>query len=129
MEAAEKLWLVGFSQPDTCDPIFQVWRGAGGITKEIAWDRFALSIKENEKKLSSYLLKFISKKDKPFASNYRLVHLKPRTIKRYQAFRRDHIRNREVILHGVTRLARTDPEDALVTLRRYESMHNFDPDA
>ena len=129
MAEAERLWLVGFSQPDSCDPIFQVWRGADGITPEIAWDRFALSLKENEKKLSRYLLRFISREDKPFASNYRLVHLKPKTIKRFQSFRRNHIRNREIILHGVRRLARSNPEDALETLQRYESMHNFDPEA
>lgn len=129
MQQAERLWLVGYSQPDTCDSIFQVWRGADGLTPQLAWERFALSLKENEKKLSSYLLRFIAKPDKSFTSNYRLVHLKPKTVKRFQSFRRDHVRNREIILHGVARLARTDPADAFATLKRYESMHNFDPDA
>jgi soluble lytic murein transglycosylase len=129
MQEAEKLWLVGFSQPDECDPIFQVWRGNGGITPEIAWERFSLSLKNGEKKLSNYLLRFIHKDDKSFASNYRLVHLKPRTLQRYSAFRRDHVRNREIILHGVKRLARSDPEAAVETLNRYATMHNFDPEA
>ena len=129
MEEARLLWTVGFSQPDECDPIFNVWRGNKGMTDEIAWQRFAMSLQENEKKLSKYLLRFISRQDKPFASNYRLVHLKPSTIKRYNAFKRPHLRNREIVLHGVKRLARTDPEDALATLRRYQSIHNFDPEA
>ena len=128
MVQAEQLWRVGHSQPDTCDPVFQVWRNAGGLTPELAWSRLALSLKENEKKLSNYLLRFIEKKDKPFASNYRLVHQKPKTIKRFNAFRQNHPRNREIILHGVVRLARTDPEDALVTLGRYDAMQNFEPD-
>ena len=129
MQEAEKLWLVGYSQPDECDPIFQVWRGNDGITPDIAWQRFSLSLKNGEKKLSQYLLRFIHKDDKPFASNYRLVHLKPKTLQRYSAFRRDHARNREIILHGVRRLARSDPEAAVLTLNRYSTMHNFDPEA
>ena len=124
---AEKLWTVGFSQPDECDPIFNVWRGANGITPEIAWQRFALSLKENNKDLSSYLIRFVDRQDKPFATNYRLVHLKPKTIKRYKSFKATNIRNREIILHGVKRLSRTDPEDALLTLGEYEKLQDFNP--
>lgn len=124
---AEKLWTVGFSQPDECDPIFKVWRGANGITPEIAWQRFALSLKENNKDLSSYLIRFVDRQDKPFATNYRLVHLKPKTIKRYKSFKATNIRNREIILHGVKRLSRIDPEDALLTLGQYEKLQDFNP--
>ena len=125
---AEKLWTVGFSQPDECDSIFNVWRGANGITPEIAWQRFALSLKENNKDLSSYLIRFVDRQDKPFATNYRLVHLKPKTIKRYKSFKATNIRNREIILHGVKRLSRLDPEDALLTLEKYEKLQDFNPD-
>ena len=123
---AESLWLVGYSQPDSCDPIFQVWRNAGGITQENAWSRLTLSLKENERKLSSYLLRFIHKSDKTNAANFRLVHLKPKTIKRYKSFTQDNQRNREIILHGAIRLARTDPVDALAALRHYASIYAFD---
>ena len=126
MTQAEKLWTVGFSQPDECDPIFNVWREADGITPENAWQRFALSLKENSKDLSSYLIRFVDRKDKPFATNYRLVHLKPKTIKRYKSFKAQNTRNREIILHGVKRLARIDPLDALLTLGQYEKLQNFD---
>jgi soluble lytic murein transglycosylase len=129
MTRARELWTVGYSQPEECDAIFNVWRGGNGITPEIAWQRFAMSLQNNEKTLSNYLLRFVDRDDKPYASNYRLVHLKPKTIKRYGAFSKAHIRNREIILHGVKRLARTDPEDALMALQRYASMHNFDPEA
>lgn len=129
MHEAEKLWLVGFSQPDECDSIFKIWRDNDGLTGELAWRRFAMAIEENERKLSGYLLRFLDRQDKSFASNYRLVHAKPRTIKRTQAFRKHHIRNREIVLYGVKRLAKTSPEEALTLLARYRSYHDFDPDA
>ena len=127
MARAQELWTVGFSQPDACDPIFNTWRGNGGVTPEIAWQRLALSLKENEKTLSGYLLRFIGRQDKPFANNYRLVHIKPNIIKRFATFKQPDPRNREIILHGVRRLARLDPVAAVTVLQRYESMHSFDP--
>ncbi len=125
---AQKLWLVGFSQPKACDPIFQLWRGSDRVTRELAWDRLALSLKENNKKLSNYLLRFIHKEDKTLANNYRLVHIKPRTIKRYKSFRQNSSKNREIIIHGAARLARTDPKTAFTALRHYESILTFRPD-
>ncbi len=127
MAEAVKLWSVGFSQPDECDSIFNVWRGNDGMTPEIAWTRFSLSLQENEKKLANYLMRFVSKEDKPYASNYRLVHQKPDTVKRYSAFSKDNERYREIVLHGVRRLARTKPVEALATLRTYEARLSFEP--
>lgn len=126
MAQAETLWLVGYSQPDECDSIFSVWRSNGGMSQEFAWQRFSMSLQNNEKTLSNYLLRFIDKPDKSFASNYKLVHGKPSTIKRFSAFKQPGVRNQEIILHGVKRLARSKPEEALDTLRRYETMHDFD---
>lgn len=126
MKAAAELWTVGFSQPDECDPIFNVWRGKNGMTPQIAWQRFSLSLAANNKKLSSYLLRFVDKKDKTFANNFRLVHQKPETIKRYSAFSNTHHRNREIILHGVKRLARKDPGAAISALQHYTTVHQFD---
>lgn len=128
LDHATSLWLVGFSQPDECDPVFAFWRSQNGLTPELAWQRLALALDDNESKLSKYLLRFIDRSDKPYATNYRLVHFQPKTIKRIQSFKKEDPRNREIVLHGVKRLARLDPEDAAATLKRYEGIHQFEPD-
>ena len=129
MAQAAKLWTVGFSQPDECDPLFHVWRDNDGITRELAWTRFSLSLQQNEKQLSRYLLRFIARPDRSYASRFRSVHQKPETLRRYGQFKQDNERNREIVLHGVRRLARRDPADALTTLRVYEPLLDFEPDA
>ncbi|MDA0979598.1 MAG: hypothetical protein O3B72_13650, partial [Proteobacteria bacterium] len=128
LQHAESLWRVGYSQPDECDPVFNLWRNNGGLTPALAWERFALSLDASNSKLSKYLMRFVDRDDKSFATNYRLVHFQPKTVKRFNAFRADHQRNREIVLHGIRRLARVDAIDAAETLRRYESIHHFDPD-
>ena len=122
---ARELWLVAFSQPEQCDPVFKTWRARGGLTDAIAWQRFALSLHANERTLASYLLRFIGKKDRPYANNFLLVQARPAVIKRIAAFRKRQPRNREIILYGVNRLARTDPAGALAALHNYRSLQNF----
>ena len=128
MAEATKLWTVGFSQPDECDPVFHVWRGKG-VPPETAWRRLSLSLKQNERALARYLLRYIAGPDKTHAANFRLVHRKPENVKRYRLFRQDNRRNREIVLHGVRRLAATDPADALASLRVWESRLDFEPAA
>ena len=37
MDEARKLWVVDYSQPDECDPIFKLWRDNGYLDADTAW--------------------------------------------------------------------------------------------
>ncbi len=125
--AAEQLWLVGTSQPDECDPVFKVWRDNGDLTPVLAWQRYSLAIQANKMKLATYLTRFLAKKDRQLATYYKKVHKRPSEIKRISRYKTQSPQVREIVLHGVKRLARYDPEDALKAFRQYEVIHNFDP--
>ena len=36
--------VVGKSQPKACDPVFNAWRRAGGLTPDLTWRRIALAM-------------------------------------------------------------------------------------
>ena len=38
-KSAEKLWLVGKSQPEACDVLFDLWRAEGQMTEQMRWRR------------------------------------------------------------------------------------------
>ncbi|HYQ37771.1 MAG TPA: lytic murein transglycosylase, partial [Pseudomonas sp.] len=40
---AKRLWLVGKSQPNSCDRLFDLWRDQGGLTEEMRWKRLKLA--------------------------------------------------------------------------------------
>ena len=42
-ELAEKLWVVGKSQPSECDNLFKQWQKAGKRTSELVWKRLSLA--------------------------------------------------------------------------------------
>ena len=122
---ARKLWLVKFSQPDACDPIFKVWRDSEGLTNDLVWARFSMALTANNVTLATYLMRFIDKKDKALANSFKLAHTKPRYITQTNRFKRKDDKTQSAILHGLKRLARKDAMKALNTLNIYLDSHEF----
>ena len=121
------LWLSPKSQPKACDPIFDVWRTTPRFTEEIAWQRFDAAIKNNQRKLSRYLLRFFTGTNKRAAEAYYQVHTQPKRITKRSRFARDNAKNRSIIQHGLMRLSRNGAEDAAKAWARYAETHSFSP--
>ncbi|KXJ56340.1 MAG: soluble lytic murein transglycosylase [Neptuniibacter pectenicola] len=78
---AKTLWLVGKSQPATCDPLFKAWMATGRPTSNEAFERFWLSLEQNNIKLAQYIDKKITdKKQKAFTSQFWSLYNAPETI-------------------------------------------------
>ncbi|MBA59795.1 MAG: hypothetical protein CMQ40_11595 [Gammaproteobacteria bacterium] len=129
LEKAAQLWTVGFSQPKECDPVFYLLNSKGEITADRAWTRLGLSIKANERQLAKYLLRYIDQNRQKDAANYRLVHSRPSTIRNIENFSSDSPSNREVVLHGINRLSRTNPAIALKLMNEYRKKLKFKDNA
>ena len=59
MQRARELWTVGQSQPNACDPLFERWRAAGGLTEEVAWERIRLALLHRQDALAKYLIRYV----------------------------------------------------------------------
>jgi soluble lytic murein transglycosylase len=127
LDAAEALWLIPYSQPDECDAIFKVWRDAGRLTAEIAWQRYESAIRKNEVTLATYLERFIDKADRNAATRLKSFHVSPRRLPK-KAAGPDTERGRRIIAHGVERLARRDAQSALTTLSSLADHYQFGPE-
>ena len=54
---AEKLWLVGKSQPNACDPLFAMWAAEGQLTEQKRWQRAKLAAEARNYGLVTHLIK------------------------------------------------------------------------
>ena len=107
------LWTVGHSQPKACDPLFEAWIDAGGLTEGRAWERLQLALADGERRLARYLLRFFDGPLKRWADALHAVHVDPAQAARPGAFPEDGPQARVVIAHGLQRLAPRDPAAAL----------------
>ena len=124
LDGVAPLWVVGNSQPKACDPIFQIWQSAR-LTQDLAWQRLRLAIQANERMLARYLQRFFDGASRAWAQSYYSVHTNPASIARTSRFRTDTTLSREVIAHGLRRLAARDAQAANDAWTKYQDSHSF----
>lgn len=80
---ARELWMVGYSQPKNCDPLFKAWMDTGRPTSQEAAQRFWMSIAQGNIKLARYLNKKISdKKLKKQSGNFFTLYNNPEKLRK-----------------------------------------------
>lgn len=126
LDQVAELWMSPYSQPKACDPLFDVWIEHERLTESMVWERLALALDANSRRLARYLQRFFVSPDvKPWAQSYYTVHVDPAAITNTGRFTTDTRYSRDVIAHGLKRLARRDPEAARSAWLAYEDSHDF----
>ncbi|SEE41206.1 transglycosylase SLT domain-containing protein [Pseudomonas anguilliseptica] len=121
---AEKLWLVGKSQPNACDPLFTLWAAEGQLTEQKRWQRAKLAAEARNYGLVTHLIKSM-----PTLGNHGKTLLqvaqKPELLKQPSRFTQTDAAMADVVGLGLRRLARQDPESALKLLDGYAQRMKF----
>jgi len=121
---AEKLWLVGKSQPEACDTLFRMWSSHGLLTEEKRWQRAKLAAEARNYGLASYLAKGLATRA---VEGQLLVEVaqKPQLLSQTARFAPATQAMADVVGLGLRRLARQDPEKALGLLDLYSKRMPF----
>ncbi|ARS49730.1 lytic transglycosylase [Ectopseudomonas mendocina] len=124
---AEKLWLVGKSQPNACDPLFARWAASGQLTEQRRWQRAKLAVEAGNYGLANHLIKnmpTLGERGKLLVE----VAQKPQLLKQTARFAATDEAMGDVVGLGLRRLARQSPEDALGLLDTYAQRMKFSRD-
>jgi len=122
---AKKLWLVGHSQPGECDELFKAWQEAGGLTRDLRWQRIELAMEKGNTGLARHLAKELNEKDQERVTLWRRVYNDPTVIERSEQLKSDTADNRRIIIHGLKRLARRDAEQTATLWHKVQSRYKF----
>ena len=120
-----KIWTQPTSQPKACDPLFEVWRASKYFTQDVAWQRLSAAINANERTLARYLIRYFSDTNKQLAQQFYNVHVNPNRISAHRNFKQDSPKSRQVIQHGLQRLAQRDAQKAADAWQRYQANSQF----
>ena len=113
--AAQELWMSGKSQPKACDPVFKVWLASDRFSPSLAWERIALAMDRGNTRLTRYLERFLDPAGRKLAGTWRAIHKNPQQIAKIR-LDGEASRIEAIVVHGIQRLARSDPAAAVEAL-------------
>lgn len=124
VDEAKNLWLVGKSQPKACDPAFDYLYAHDLITHHNRWQRIHLSMENGKYGLARFIAKGLPKSDKKLVKLWQSMHKKPTsTLKKFKY--PDTAIAREIVLHGIKRLARKNVDQAYAYWEEYKKRYTF----
>ena len=126
LQAGLKLWSQGKSQPKACDTLFGILISNGRISEKLAWQRYNDAMINKRYQLARYLKRFFTSPSyKQRYAIYYHVYRDPQSIGKYHNFASRHQDELNILEHGLKRLARKDPHQALKHWSRYQQTHEF----
>ncbi len=125
MPHVEAMWLVGRSQPPACDPVFKAWRSAGYLNRDLVWQRIELAIRAGRPSLASYLSRFLDAEEQPLVKEWLRVRKQPVRVTQVARLDGDAEIIETILVYGIERMARRDPELAAGTWERLRTRFAF----
>lgn len=113
---AARLWLVGKSQPPQCDRAFVYLEREGAIDDDMRYARIRLALANKQPRLAQYLARsLVDASLVATAAAWIEAHANPQQALRHTALSNDTPRSREVVIHAISRIARTNVDRAVNT--------------
>ncbi|MEJ2632635.1 MAG: transglycosylase SLT domain-containing protein [Acidihalobacter sp.] len=112
-ELARRLWLVGYEQPSSCDPAFDLLRRNGHVPANLVRARLLLALQAGNPRLGRYLVTLLPADQQPVARRWLRVYGSPAELQRVELPELgDRDAAAQVITAALRRLGRKQPADA-----------------
>ncbi len=126
LEDIRSIWLSGESLPPQCDPAFELLYKSDLMTNDLVWERVRLSMQNNQINLVNYLSARLDPAHRALAKQWVNIHLNPYKYT-HKPELDDTVTAREMLTHGVLRLAKQDVAKAVKRLNELKAEFSFEP--
>lgn len=121
----KKIWLTGDSRPTACDPAFNYLYNSTVMTNKLLLERIRLAMRKNHLGVAQAVAKHLPPQYQAWADHWFTMHKSPLTSLTSFSLKDTHTA-REILLHGIRRLAKTDFDTAVQQWQYYQQRFNFD---
>jgi soluble lytic murein transglycosylase len=121
---AKKLWMVGKSQHQSCEPAFNYLYEKELITGHNRWQRIRLAMENGKPRIARYIAKGLTEADKILAEQWQSMYKEP--TKTLEEFKHpDTAIARDIVLYGIKQLAHHDIDKASKYWEEYKKRYTF----
>jgi soluble lytic murein transglycosylase len=119
------IWLTSKTLPKSCDPVISAWKAAGLLTRNLLWQRIKLSLEDNNPQLAKHLAKDLSEADQKMVELWIRTHNDPNLIKKAHYYTAKHSAISEIIIHGMRKIAKNNPQQGVKLWEELQQRHTF----
>ncbi|NKN33780.1 transglycosylase SLT domain-containing protein [Marichromatium bheemlicum] len=125
----EPLWRSGRSRPSACDPVFDAWRAAGGLSPERVWMRIRLALDAGQDGLARHLGTDLPARERLWLARWLALRAAPERLLDERAVLPEQPLRAAILADVLTRLARRDAEAARAAFGRLQAQIRVDAEA
>ncbi len=118
---SRRLWLVGISQPKECDAVFARLRQSGQLTDELIRARLDLALEAGQFGLAAYLARQLEDAQQQRVKRWQRMRDTPAVELATAKPLRGADRDSALVIFGLDRLARNEPDTAAQLLPHYSA--------
>ncbi len=124
--AIESIWLYPKSLPDACDPVFAAWKADGLISADRVWARIELAMEARQPGMARYLSRtYLEPAEQQWVNRWISAHENPVNALTNVSYNINSQHAQGILLHGINRLARTNPMSAFRTWDALTRRHSL----
>lgn len=114
-EEIKNIWLNSNQHPNACNLVFENWKKSGLMTRAMIWQKIKLAIHSNKFTFARHLSSnYLPKQENETVELWIKVHQNPNLItQKYYFSKHNHPVVTEILMHGITNIAKKDPEKAI----------------
>lgn len=124
-EQVPELWLVGESQPRSCDAVFSAFKKSGKMTSELLSERIKLAMQKGRTSLATYLARSLNKDDQKWVTEWVKIYRQPAFVLKSSLLKKEHPIKTSIQVHSVERMARRQPKAAIKLVAELSKDNTF----
>ena len=123
-----EVWLVGRRLPDSCVPVVEAWRAAGGLTDELVRARVVLAMGAGQTELALELSRTLPPREAETVTAWVALRADPTALAATDALAGDRADTRGIVVDVLDRWARRDPDGAAGAWEMLRTRYAFSPE-
>lgn len=125
LKQVQPLWLSGKQPPKSCEALFSIWEKSGQMTHSLLWQRIKLLIQEGNASLARKMAHYLKKSEIALVELWLMVRNNPYLVTHQKYFTEKHPAHLEMIVDGVSLIAKTKPEMAIDIWKQIGHQYRF----
>jgi soluble lytic murein transglycosylase len=120
------LWLMGKQTPKSCEAVFSIFEKTSAMTRPMVWQRVKSAIEAGNEAIARKTARHLKPSELALVELWMMVHANPYLVTQQKYFTTPHPANLEIIVDGVSLIAKTKPDTAIKIWQQIAHRYKFE---